>query len=175
MTGLPGLPDILAKNLSVVFCGINPGMTAAVAGHHFSSASNRFWKIIHLAGFTPVQILPRNDRSILEYGCGLTTAVARPTRRADELSATEFSSAASALKRKLAYYKPRAVVFLGKAAFSALTKAPAISWGRQAQAFAGASAWVVPNPSGLNRGFSVDELARWYREARLGIAHRLPR
>ncbi len=76
------LPDIIARNLSVVFCGINPGMTAAVSGHHFSSPSNRFWRVIHLAGFTPVQVLPENDRSLLDFGCGLTTAVARPTRRA---------------------------------------------------------------------------------------------
>lgn len=52
------LPDVLAARLTVVFCGINPGMTAAVAGHHFVARSNRFWRVIHLAGFTPEEILP---------------------------------------------------------------------------------------------------------------------
>jgi double-stranded uracil-DNA glycosylase len=37
----PGLPDILAPNLRVVFCGINPGLTSAVLGHHFAKRSNR--------------------------------------------------------------------------------------------------------------------------------------
>lgn len=153
----------------MVFCGINPGMTAAVSGHHFSSPSNRFWKIIHLAGFTPSRILPENDRSILDFGCGLTTVVPRATRRADELSAEDFVLAASALERKIARYAPGAVAFLGKAAFSAITRTPLVPWGRQATAFAGASAWVVPNPSGLNRNFQLDELVRAYREVRLAV------
>ncbi len=46
------LPDILAEHLAVVFCGINPGLSAAVVGHHFVGRTNRFWRVIHLAGFT---------------------------------------------------------------------------------------------------------------------------
>jgi TDG/mug DNA glycosylase family protein len=70
-----------------MFCGINPALSAARAGHHFSNPSNRFWRVIHLAGFTPFLILPENDRTILEYGCGLTAAVERPTARAATLRA----------------------------------------------------------------------------------------
>src|ERR1700761_1237263 len=95
------LPDILAKNLTVVFCGLNPGRTAAVAGHHFYNRSNRFWRVLHRSGFTPVQIAPEDDRSILTYGYGLTTAVARPTRSAAEVSRGEFVSGARTLERKL--------------------------------------------------------------------------
>jgi G:T/U-mismatch repair DNA glycosylase len=87
------LPDILAPNLLVVFCGINPGVSAAQSGHHFVNRSNRFWRVLDISGFTPHQIAPENDRSILAYGYGLTTAVPRPTRRAAELSRKEFASA----------------------------------------------------------------------------------
>jgi double-stranded uracil-DNA glycosylase len=45
------LPDIIADGLKVLFCGINPGMTAAATGHHFAGRSNRFWRVMHLAGF----------------------------------------------------------------------------------------------------------------------------
>jgi double-stranded uracil-DNA glycosylase len=68
------LPDIMAEHLSVVFCGINPASTAAEAGRHFVSPSNRFWRVLHLAGFTPVQIIPEDDRDILRYGFGITAA-----------------------------------------------------------------------------------------------------
>jgi G:T/U-mismatch repair DNA glycosylase len=61
------LPDIIAGRLAVVFCGINPGMTAAAVGHHFAGRGNRFWRVIHLAGFTPEEILPENDRTILRH------------------------------------------------------------------------------------------------------------
>jgi TDG/mug DNA glycosylase family protein len=167
------LRDILARDLPFVFCGINPGMTAAVSGHHFSSPSNRFWKVIHLAGFTPHQIRPQNDRTLLKFGCGLTTVVARATRRADELAAEEFEYAVIDLEHKIVKYRPHAVIFLGKAAFSAIARIPAVEWGAQAQPFGGASVWVMPNPSGLNRGYQVRELVRLYRKPFRARSHRL--
>ena len=117
---VPGLRDILAPNLRVVFCGINPGLTSALLGHHFAGRGNRFWKTIHLAGFTREEIAPENDESILAYRCGLTTAVGRPTSRADELTRGEFERAASGLSAKITRYSPKYVAFLGKAAFSAI-------------------------------------------------------
>jgi len=166
----PLLPDILTRGLTVVFCGINPGLTSAIAGHHFNNRSNRFWQVIHLAGFTPIQIQPENDRTLLEYGCGLTAVVARPTRRADEVTNEDFIQARAALRRKLERFKPRAVAFLGKSAYSAITARPVIEWGKQSTSIAGVTAWVVPNPSGLNRGFRIDELVAAYRKLRLGVS-----
>jgi TDG/mug DNA glycosylase family protein len=165
-----GLPDILAKNLSVIFCGINPGQTAATAGRHFVSRSNRFWRVLHLSGFTPEEITPENDRSILSYGYGLTTAVARPTRRAGDLTRKELALAASVLEKKIASFMPRNVAFLGKAAYAAIVKDPGVQWGRQIAMFAGASAWLLPNPSGLNRNFSLDALVAAYRDMRLAVS-----
>src|ERR1700743_1769770 len=104
---VPGLRDRLAPNLRVVFCGINPGLTSALLGHHFAGRGNRFWKTIHLAGFTREEIAPENDESILAYRGGLTTAVGRPTSRADQLTRNEFESAASGLSAKIARYSPQ--------------------------------------------------------------------
>src|SRR5580704_10018170 len=101
------LSDLLRKDLDVVFCGINPALSAAHAGHHFSSRSNRFWRVLHLAGFTPHLIQPECDHTILQYGCGLTAAVERPTVRASQLMRHEFLEAAEELERKLRRYRPR--------------------------------------------------------------------
>jgi TDG/mug DNA glycosylase family protein len=163
------LPDILAKNLSVIFCGINPARTAAVSGKHFMSGTNRFWRVLHLSGFTPEQIRPENDRSILKYGYGLTTAVARPTRMASELSREEIIHAAVSLERKLAGCKPRHIAFLGKMAYAVIAKNPKLEWGPQPARFAGAQVWVLPNPSGLNRAFQLDALVAAYREMRVAV------
>jgi TDG/mug DNA glycosylase family protein len=73
------LPGLLGKNLDEVFCGINSALSAAQAGHYFSSRSNRFWRVLHLAGFTPHVIPSESDRTILQFGLGLTAAVDRPT------------------------------------------------------------------------------------------------
>jgi mismatch-specific thymine-DNA glycosylase len=116
-----GLEDILAEQLAVIFCGINPGLTAAAQGHHFAGRGNRFWRTLHLAGFTPEEVRPENDRTILQYQCGLTAVVERPTARADQLSLHEFTAAAADFERKIERYAPRCVAFLGKAAYCALS------------------------------------------------------
>jgi TDG/mug DNA glycosylase family protein len=165
-----GLPDILEPGLSVVFCGINPGVCAASTGRHFAGRGNRFWRALHLAGFTPEQIRPQDDRTLLQYGCGLTTVVSRPTARADQLSQWEFNAAANEFERKIERYAPQCVAFLGKMALSAMYGGRDISWGSQPEAFGGARVWVLPNPSGLNRTFSLDALVVAYRELRLAVA-----
>jgi double-stranded uracil-DNA glycosylase len=160
------LPDILATGLAVVFCGINPGVRAAAAGHHFVGPTNRFWSAIHLANFTPEQISAENDRDILKYRCGLTTVVARPTVSASHLAKHEFVAAAEGFERKIRHYAPHYVAFLGKVAYAALTQRH-VGWGRQPEPFCGAVAWVLPNPSGLNRGFRLPDLVVAYRELRI--------
>ena len=156
------LPDILEHGLRVVFCGINPGVDAAAAGHHFLGRGNRFWPVLHLAGFTPHQIAPADDARVLRYGLGLTAAVSRPTRSADELQADQFADSASALLRKLALYQPRCIAFMGKAAYMGMTGKRRVDWGEQAERLGGARVWILPNPSGLNRGFSKEQLVEAY-------------
>lgn len=163
------LPDLLEPGLTLVFCGINPGIRAASTGHHFAGRGNRFWRVMHLAGFTPEQIQPEDDYTVLRYGYGLTTVVSRPTARADELVRTEIELAGDGFRRKVERYAPRHVAFLGKMALAAISGRRSIDWGRQTEPFGGACAWVLPNPSGLNRGFDLDALVSAYREVRIAV------
>jgi TDG/mug DNA glycosylase family protein len=163
------LEDILAGQLAVIFCGINPGMTAAAQGHHFAGRGNRFWRTLHLAGFTPELVQAENDRTILRYHCGLTAVVERSTASADQLSLHEFTAAAADFEQKIARHAPRFVAFLGKAAYAALSGQRDIAWGLQTKTFGNASVWVLPNPSGRNRGFSLEQLVTAYRELHLTV------
>jgi TDG/mug DNA glycosylase family protein len=165
----PGLPDILAPGLSVIFCGINPATTAALAGRHFVSPTNRFWRVLHRSGFTSLQVVPEEAQSILRYGYGLTVAVVRPTSGAKDLSRLELKQAGAALESKIRRYAPRVVAFLGKPAFAAITANNAVIWGRQSERFGGAVAWVLPNPSGRNRSFNFEALVEAYTELREAI------
>ena len=167
---MAGLVDILEHGLQVVFCGINPGVDAAATGHHFLGRGNRFWPVLHLSGFTPHQIAPHDDTSVLGFGIGLTVAVARPTRRADDVAAAEFVDAASLLLRKLERYEPRCIAFLGKAAYRAITGTRDPCWGEQAELLGRTRVWILPNPSGLNRSFSKDQLVTAYAALRLSLA-----
>lgn len=161
------LPDIVAPNLSVVFCGLNPGLSAAAEGHHFVGRSNRFWRVLHLAGFTPEQIDAEQDASLLAYGLGITSVVERPTAGVDDLARSEFVDARAGFEAWVRRWAPRHVAFLGKAAYAAMMGRRVIPWGLQAEPFGGAIAWVLPNPSGRNLAFSQDALVAAYRELRL--------
>ena len=78
-------PDILTIGLDVVFCGVNPALTAVTDGHNFSNPNNRFWRAIHLAGFIDRLLAPSEEWKLLEYGCGITAVVTRPTAQAGDL------------------------------------------------------------------------------------------
>jgi TDG/mug DNA glycosylase family protein len=160
------LEDIIAPGLKVLFCGINPGLQAAATGHHFAGRSNRFWKVLHGAGFTPTVFAPEEGRRLLEVGCGLTAVVRRPTAGADELGAGEFASAAAPFMATLARYTPWYVAFLGKPAYAALSGLRQVPWGRQVAPMQGCNVWLLPNPSGRNLSYSFDELVEAYAELR---------
>ena len=61
MGGPKPLPDVLAPDLDVLFCGINPSLVSAARGHHFARPGNRFWPALHLAGLTPRRFTPEED------------------------------------------------------------------------------------------------------------------
>jgi TDG/mug DNA glycosylase family protein len=157
------LPDVIAPRLPVLFCGINPGLRASASGHHFDGRGNRFWRVVHLAGFTPMQIAPENDRLALEFGFGLITAVDRPTAGVDDLSKSEIIACVAALDEKIRLHSPRCIAFLGKAPYAAISSTK-VEWGPQPGTFGGASVWVLPNASGRNRRYSLDELVEFYRQ-----------
>ena len=159
-----GLPDVLAKGLDVVFCGINPGMRSARLGYHFANPNNRFWRVVCLSGFTPEQISPQDARSMLNHRCGLTSAVEKPTVGARDLTRSDFIAARPELERKIARYAPRYLAFLGKPACAAILNRRDLAWGLQEMQFGGADVWVLPNPSGLNCAFTLTMLVSAYGE-----------
>jgi TDG/mug DNA glycosylase family protein len=159
-----GLPDVISTSLNVVFCGINPGMRSASVGLHFANRSNRFWRVLHLAGFTGRRLEPEEARFLLDYGCGITSAVARPTISATDLSRADYIAARPLLERKITKYRPRYLAFLGKPACSVFLNQRSLSWGLQPTTLGGSAVWVLPNPSGLNRAFTVGMLTDAYRE-----------
>lgn len=168
MTGYSS--DILVPGLDVVFCGLNPAASAVADGHNFSNRSNRFWRVLHRAGFTDVCLQPQEERRLLEYGCGITAVVGRPTKKADEVSPEEFRHARPGFEAKMRRYTPRVVAFLGKRGLATMIGGPDIDWGWYPNGFADTTAWVLPNPSGLNRAFTLDALIGAYSELRQALS-----
>ena len=160
--------ELLAPNLQVVFCGINPGLSSAHQGYPFANGSNRFWKVIHQAGFTDRQLAPEEWLQLQDNGCGITALVARPTVAASELTRDELRGGGEVLKEKILRYQPCALAILGKQAFSNAFGVRNASWGRQVMMLGKTEVWVLPNPSGLNRA-TLEQLTESYRELFLAL------
>jgi double-stranded uracil-DNA glycosylase len=163
--GTPGekpVPDVVAADLDVLFCGINPSLTSAARRHHFARPGNRFWPALHLAGLTPRLLTPDEDRELLRYGLGVTNVVDRPTRTAAELDAAELRAGAVALTALVEHWRPRVLAVLGVTAWRVAFDRPRAAVGLQPERVGGAATWVVPNPSGLNAHHQLPDLARIY-------------
>jgi double-stranded uracil-DNA glycosylase len=46
-----------------------------------------------------------------------------------------------------------------------------LDWGQQTTRFAGALTWILPNPSGLNKSFSLELLVSAYTEFQDALAN----
>lgn len=161
-----GIRDIVAPRLDLLFCGINPGLYTAAIGHHFGRPGNRFWKVLHLAGFTPRELSPFDEKELLRYGCGITNLVNRATARADQLEDEEFRRGGVRLRRTIARWRPRAVAVLGMGAYASAFGRRGVSAGEQAERIGGARVWVLPSTSGLQASYQLRDLVRLFRELR---------
>src|SRR4051812_4988432 len=95
------VPDVIAKDLRVLFCGINPGLYSGATQRHFSRPGNRFWPALYVGGFTERLLSPFEERELLKGGYGITNVVRRATNAASELSNEELIKGGRELERKV--------------------------------------------------------------------------
>lgn len=160
---------VLAPGLRVLFCGINPGLYTAWAGHHFARPGNRFWPALHRSGFTDRLLAPAEQGQLLRLGLGITNLVARATARADELSPIELRSGGRGLLAEVETYGPRWVAVLGITAYRTAFEEPRARLGPQERRIGPARMWVLPNPSGLNAHHTPAALADRFAELRSAV------
>jgi TDG/mug DNA glycosylase family protein len=161
------VPDIIAPNLRVLFCGINPGLYSGATGNHFARPGNRFWPTLYAAGFTDRVLHPTEERELLARGCGITNLVQRATATADELTADELIAGGQRLAAKVEHYRPRFLAVLGITAYRTAFGRRKAVLGRQDGQIGGTTLWILPNPSGLNAHYQLAGLADVFRELRV--------
>jgi TDG/mug DNA glycosylase family protein len=160
------LPDLIGPGLRVVFCGINPGLYTAAIGHHFGRPGNRFWKVLHLAGFTERQVSPFDERDLLGMGIGITNLVQRATAAASELTPRELRAGVARVEQLACAYAPRYVAFLGMLAYRGATGRRGAGMGLQPERMGESGLWLLPNPSGLQARYQLPELVELFAELR---------
>ena len=166
------LPDVIAPNLRVLFCGINPGLYTAAVGHHFARPGNRFWPALHKSGFTDRLLSPFAERELLKSGLGISNVVPHATASAAELNREDFIDGGKQLAAKVRRYRPQIVAILGVGAYRQAFAKPKAKIGEQAERIHDARVWVLPNPSGLNANYQLPELVRLFVELRQAASAR---
>ena len=160
------IPDLVAPNLRVLFCGINPGLYSAALGQHFARPGNRFWKVLAGAGFTDRVLAAAEQGELLTVGVGITNLVARATAAAAELSRAELVAGGRRLRTTAIRLRPAHVAVVGMGAYRTAFARPRASVGRQPEPLGPATLWMLPNPSGLQAHYQLPELVDAFAELR---------
>jgi double-stranded uracil-DNA glycosylase len=163
------VPDVIAPGLRILFCGINPGLYSGVVGHHFARPGNRFWPALHRGGLTPHQLKPEEENKMIGYGLGITNLVERATASADEIKREEIAAGGVKLKEKVLFYKPKILAVLGIGAYRTAFKNPKAVIGRQPDMIGDIVIWALPNPSGLNAHYRLNELGNLFKELKEAV------
>jgi double-stranded uracil-DNA glycosylase len=161
------VPDLVEKDLIVLFAGINPGLYTAAIGRHFGRPGNRFWPALFAGGFTPRLFSPFESDLLLDLKLGITNVVDRATARADELTNDELRAGGKRLEAKVKRFRPTVVAFVGIGPYRIVSGIKDASVGLQQNLFGGSHAWVLPNPSGLNAHYQPAALAQLFGDLRL--------
>ena len=167
------IPDVLPgpgnPPLSVLFCGINPGLVSAATGHHFARPGNRFWPALFASGFTDRLLSPFDELELLQAGYGVTNVVMRASATANELTREELLTGGKRLVTKVKRYEPAFLAILGLGAYRTAWSDPKAVIGRQGTQIGDTVIWVLPNPSGLNAHYQASALAEVFRELHVAV------
>jgi TDG/mug DNA glycosylase family protein len=131
---------------------------------HFGRPGNRFWPTLYRAGFTPRLFHPSEQRELLQLGYGITNIVARATNAADALTREELREGGKLLERKVRKYAPRYLAIVGIGAYRTAFERPKAKMGLQEETIDSTKIWILPNPSGLNANYQVNELTELFAE-----------
>jgi len=176
-----GVPDLVGDDVRLLFVGINPGLWTAASGAHFAHPTNRFYRALHEAGIidAPLDVADGYDeksrRILVGRGVAITNLVNRATARASEVESRELVEGARALEGKIAAWRPEIVAFVGITAYRTAYGRPEARMGPQDDhAIAGVPVWALPNPSGLNAHYQIEDLTRLYRDVALAAGLEIP-
>jgi double-stranded uracil-DNA glycosylase len=149
------LKDVLKENLDVVFCGTAKGEASARLGYYYAGPGNKFYGILHDAGFTPHKLKPSDCYGINQYKIGLTDLVHTEFGNDDEISDDSYDVSGFIEKMKL--FKPKYIAFNSKKGASFVFGYKGITnlidYGFQDKMIGSSKIFVLPSTSGSARRY----------------------
>jgi TDG/mug DNA glycosylase family protein len=149
------LRDVLKDNLDVVFCGTAKGKASARLGYYYAGPGNKFYGVLHEAGFTPNKLRPEECYEINQFKIGLTDLVHSEAGNDNEIKDESYEVAG--FLKKMKEYNPRIIAFTSKTAasfalgFKGVTSL--IDYGLQERTIGNSKVSVLPSTSGNARRY----------------------
>ncbi len=145
------LPDVLQRDLNVVFCGSAAGTKSALLGAYYAGPGNAFWPTLHDIGLVPRLLKPSEYREVLKFGIGLTDLNKMESGSDHALSQSGYD--VQSLLNRITRFSPKTVAFNGKKAAKAFYGCTDIEYGAQDEGIMDSAVFVLPSTSGAARGY----------------------
>jgi TDG/mug DNA glycosylase family protein len=164
------VPDVLASDMALVFCGTALGRKSALERAYYANPGNFFWRTLYDIGLTPRRFLPHEYAQLAALGIGLTDMCKTAFGNDDELPCGAFDR--HALVKKIRKFEPEIVAFTSKTAASQyLQRSTAqMAYGMQPEQQGRTAFYVLPSPSGHARRYWQPQhwqaLAEKYKQIR---------
>ena len=141
------LPDLLGPGLRLVFCGTAASDASAARGAYYAGPGNRFWPMLHEAGFTPRRLQPAEFPLLVGFGIGLTDLAKHASGVDSRLRSSDFD--AMRLTAAIHRFAPAALAFTSQRAATVFLGAKP-AFGRQPDLPGLPPVFVLPSTSGNN-------------------------
>ncbi len=162
------IPDLLAPDLRLVFCGSALGFESARQKAFYAKPGNKFWPTLQTVGLTPRRFAPTEYAELLKLGIGLTDLNKTQFGNDTDLAAAQDDVAG--LAAKIEQHRPAILAFTAKRPAQVFLrdsfglKGPP-DYGLQPQRLGPTRLFVLPSPSG--RAGSFWDIAPWQELKRL--------
>lgn len=143
----PVLPDLLAPDLRLVFCGTAAGAVSARRGHYYAHPQNKFWRTLHKVGLTPRLLDPSEFPLLAGLGIGLTDIAKHVSGMDNQLPRGSLGhEAAAALRARIEAHRPGVLAFTSLTGGRRVMGAKA-GFGKQPEKLGETEVWILPSPS----------------------------
>lgn len=148
------LPDVLASNLDIIFCGTAVSKASEHRGAYYAGPGNAFWPTLHKVGLTPRQFMPSDYKELKQCRMGLTDLAKGISGNDRVLGRNHFDC--DRLRALIREHRPRILAFTSKRAAREFV-GRRVEYGRLPEKEGDTILFVLPSPAATARRYWSEE------------------
>lgn len=163
------IPEIIKRDLDILFVGINPGTMSGRLQLHFANPQNLFWKALYQSRIIQQPWTAQQGNRLLyqQYNMSIVNLVQRTTASTTQLTRQEMKDGVPELCRKIDSCTPKIVCFVGIGIFNAFVDdwSTKVALGLQADRYQDTTLlFVMPSTSGRTAAYRNQEKLMYFNQ-----------